>query len=104
VYCSRGRGTVCGAAVAAHQVVLLDATTAARQLTLVAGADGGADAFFAMVFAGARIGEPIVWRGPFVLASPEELRATMEAVYSGRFPPKRAAWDYKRAAARPSAE
>lgn len=55
-----------------------------------------------MVFCGARLGQPIAWRGPFVMTTDAEIRATLAEYQRGAFPPKRAAWDYKKLAAFPA--
>lgn len=100
VYVYHGSTTLAGdtRAVAAREVALLDASDAARRVVdLTAGPDGAG----MLLFAGKRINEPIFWHGPFVAASREELRAAFRAAQTGKFPPVRVPWDYRRASARP---
>jgi len=56
----------------------------------------------AMLFAGKKLREPVAWRGPIVMNTQQEIQATFKELRSGRFPPVRVDWDYKRIAARPS--
>jgi hypothetical protein len=63
-------------------------------LELLAGPEG----LSALLFAGKRLNEPIAWHGPIVMSTQEQLRETFGEMRAGRFPPKRAAWDYKRLA------
>jgi quercetin 2,3-dioxygenase len=107
----RGSARVNEAAAAAPCTVLLDAASGqqgpttskapGRRLSISTGQDG--DGARVLLLAGARIHDPVHWRGTFVAASPEELRAVEEAHHSHDFPPAsaRAAWDYKRLAAFP---
>jgi len=97
IYIYRGDGKVAGEQVPWRAVAQLDAAGPARQLLLEAGPQGMA----ALLFAGRRIREKIVWHGPFVMSSQTELRSAFVAYQSGNFPPKRVPWDYKRASAAP---
>lgn len=63
-----------------------------------------------LLLAGARLDEPLAWRGTFTLnseAAPRVAAATKRAAAaevssgSGAFPPVRAPWDYKSLAAFP---
>jgi len=55
----------------------------------------------AMIFIGKKLGEPIAWRGPIVMNTQEEIFQCMQEIRSGKFPPVRASWDYKRIATKP---
>ena len=100
VYVYRGSLTVGGRALPEKSIALLDATDAegARAAPMRAGAGGAG----ALVFAGARIGEPICWHGPFVLASRAALQRAFGEYQAGTLPSVRVPWDYRRAAARPT--
>merc|ERR1712196_341865 len=54
------------------------------------------------LFAGKPVREPMVWHGPFVCCSQQEVRQAFMRYQQGKFPPTRVAWDYKCAAARPA--
>ena len=56
----------------------------------------------AMIFIGKKLAEPIVWRGPIVMNTQEEIVQCMQEIRSGKFPPVRASWDYKRVQTKPS--
>jgi redox-sensitive bicupin YhaK (pirin superfamily) len=98
LYVYHGGGSVNGEGAPTQSVVQLEATNdSVRGLQVVAGDNG----LSAMLFAGARLKQPIAWHGPIVMNTQAELRATFEELRMGTFPPKRVPWDYKRAAARP---
>lgn len=99
VYVYRGEGVICGQRVREKEIACLNAQDpAARNLVIQAG-DGGVGA---MLFAGRRIREEIVWRGGLVVSSRQELKDAITDMQKGRFPPKQAPWDYKRFAAFPA--
>ena len=99
LYVYDGGGSVNGEIVPTQSVVQLDAEVeSARSLQITAGGDG----LSAMLFAGTRLNEPIAWHGPIVMNTQRELQECFDELRSGRFPPKRVPWDYKRAAARPA--
>jgi redox-sensitive bicupin YhaK (pirin superfamily) len=50
----------------------------------------------AMIFIGKKLGEPIAWRGPIVMNTQEEVMQCFQEIRSGKFPPVRAPWNYKR--------
>ena len=54
-----------------------------------------------MLFAGKKLREPIAWHGPIVMNTQEQIREALKELRSGRFPPKRVDWDYKRLSAFP---
>lgn len=56
----------------------------------------------AMIFIGKKLNEPIAWRGPIVMNTQEEIHQCMHEIRSGKFPPVRASWDYRRIATKPS--
>lgn len=85
----------------AGSVVLLDANSDdARGLELTTSKDNKASV---LLFAGKKIKEPIAWHGPIVMNTQEQVRATLQELRTGRFPPKRVDWDYKRLASKPPA-
>jgi len=100
LYVYEGDGRVNGAEATAQTVVQLDAKDSSRRgLEMAAGAAG----LTALLFAGEPIGEPIVQHGPIVMNTQQEIAQCFAELRSGRFPPKRVPWDYKRASARPKA-
>jgi redox-sensitive bicupin YhaK (pirin superfamily) len=84
-------------AIKAQQICRFDTQTgsAAR---LKAGADG----FRVMVFAGKQTKEKLVWHGPFVCASKQQLMECFQEYQQGKFPPVRVSWDYKDATKTPA--
>ena len=54
-----------------------------------------------LLFAGKKLKEPIAWHGPIVMNTQEQIRQTIEELRTGKFPPKRVDWDYKRISAFP---
>ncbi|EQC25437.1 hypothetical protein SDRG_16703 [Saprolegnia diclina VS20] len=82
-----------------NQVALLDATNEAkRTFELTA----RSKAVSAMLFAGKKIKEPIAWHGPIVMNTQAQIRECFNDMRSGKFPPKRAPWDYKTLSAFPA--
>lgn len=57
-----------------------------------------------MLFAGKKLEEPIAWHGPIVMNTQQQIRETMHELRTGKFPPKRVDWNYKRFSAFPKAE
>lgn len=55
----------------------------------------GTDGFRFMVFTGKMTKEKLVWHGPFVCASRQQLMACFRRYQMGDFPPVRVPWDYK---------
>jgi len=81
-------------AIPTQSVVLLDADdTDKRGIRLVSASQEKAGV---LVFAGKKIKEPISWHGPIVMNTQQEIAETFRDLRSGRFPPVRVDWDYKR--------
>jgi hypothetical protein len=99
VYCRSGSLSVNGRALEKHGISLLNAKDGgARRIDLTAGSnDAGA-----ILFAGRRLNQPIAWHGPVVMTTEEEVRQTFREIQSGRFPPTRTAWDFKKLSAFPA--
>ena len=101
-YCYKGRALVGSedTPVPMHQIALLDGADPAgpREVQLKGGEAGSS----VMIFAGVRINQPVVWHGSFVLSTEQQIRDVIGAYRSGKFPPVRAPFDYKRLAAFPS--
>lgn len=57
----------------------------------------------AILFAGKKLREPIAWHGPIVMNTQEQVHLTLRELRSGKFPPVRVDWDYKRIATKPKA-
>jgi redox-sensitive bicupin YhaK (pirin superfamily) len=55
-----------------------------------------------MLFAGKKLKGPIAWHGPIVMNTQEQIRTTLHEIRSGKFPPRRVDWDYKRMTAFPT--
>ncbi|KAL7552685.1 hypothetical protein ACHAWF_015914 [Thalassiosira exigua] len=87
-----------GDAVPAGSVVLLDAGSDERRLIRMETKNYNAGV---MLFAGKKLGEPIAWHGPVVMNTQEQIRSTLTELRTGKFPPKRVAWDYKKLSAFP---
>jgi len=98
IFVYRGSGKINGATIKSDEAIRLDATKSARQVTLQAGPEG----LTAILFAGKRLDQKVAWHGPFVMTTDEEIEQTIQEYRQGRFPPKRAPFDYKRIAAFPS--
>lgn len=93
LYVYEGAGSANEEDAPTQSVVQYDASdNSSRGLKLVAGNKGMA----ALLFAGARLEEPIAWHGPIVMNTQQQLQEAFAELRSGRFPPKRVAWDYKR--------
>ena len=56
----------------------------------------------AMLFAGKKLREPIAWRGPIVMNTQQQIHDTLIELRTGKFPPKRVSWDYKRLSNKPT--
>jgi quercetin 2,3-dioxygenase len=87
------------AKVEAGNVVLLDASSDLRrgvELTTPANSFGKA-----LLFAGKKLREPIAWHGPIVMNTQQQVQETLKELRSGKFPPVRVDWDYKRVASKP---
>ena len=99
LYVYKGSGLVAGERAPEGSVVLLDATDdEARGFAFEAGAAGA----HALLFAGTKLKEPIAWHGPIVMNTDAQLHQCFAELRSGRFPPTRVDWDYKRIATKPS--
>lgn len=98
LYMYEGSGTICGQGIGRQCVARLAADDpTSRQFAIKAGANGSK----VLLFAGKRINEPIVWHGPFVMNSKVELQKVFRQYQTGKFPPERVPWDYKKLAAFP---
>ena len=91
-----GGGSVAGTAVGPQQVALLDATSDGERLFELAA--GSTAPLRVMLFAGTKLKEPIAWHGPIVMNTQEQLQDTFMELRTGRFPPVRAPFDFKRLA------
>jgi redox-sensitive bicupin YhaK (pirin superfamily) len=49
-----------------------------------------------LLFAGKRLNEPVVWHGPFVMNTDEQITKVVNDYQKGKFPPKRSSYDYKK--------
>merc|ERR1712127_558965 len=75
-------------------VILLDADSDSQRGFKVQTKDD--DFAGVMLFAGKKLKEPIAWHGTIVMTTQDEIESTMYELRTGRFPPKRVDWDYKR--------
>jgi redox-sensitive bicupin YhaK (pirin superfamily) len=85
----------------AGAIVLFDADSDEKRKMVIQAAEqlkGGAKA---MLFAGKKLKEPVAWHGPIVMNTQQQVRDTLQELQTGRFPPKRVSWDYKRLASKP---
>lgn len=99
VYVYKGAGSVCGHAISRQNIARLDAVSeSSRQVRIAANAG---EELHVLFLSGKRIDEPIAWHGPIVMNTDHEIQQTLRELRSGSFPPKRAAWDYRRASAAP---
>lgn len=90
-YGFRGSGMINGdTELKARHAARFD-TSGARSATFSAGSQG----YGGMVFAGKMTKENILWHGPFVATSKQNLQSIFKQYQMGKFPPKRAAWDYR---------
>lgn len=97
-YAFKGDGTINGStSIKAQQICRFDATGSAAAANLTAGKDG----LRVMVFTGKQTKEQLVWHGPFVCASREQLMKCFQQHQRGQFPPVRVKWDYKDASKHP---
>ena len=94
-----GSGDINSTPVSPFTVLLLDASDPATRLVSLSPSAG--TTLKVMLFAGKKIGEPIAWRGPFVMNTDEEIMKVMQDYRAGRFPPVRTEWDYKVFASKP---
>ncbi|KAF0686605.1 Aste57867_21610 [Aphanomyces stellatus] len=93
LYVYEGAGSIGSRAVTRQQVALFDATDdTARGFELSTGASSKLSA---MLFAGVKLREPIVWHGPIVMNTRQQIQDTFQEIRSGTFPPTRVPWDYK---------
>ncbi len=95
LYVYGGSGQINDRSVTKYNVIFLDAANRNpdnRDVHITAGSDG----LLVMLLTGKRINEPIVQQGPFVMNTQEEIYQAFSELRSGRFPPKRTPWDYKR--------
>lgn len=76
--------------IKAQQVCRFD--TSGPRTTVVRAGDNG---FRFLVFAGKMTKDKIVWHGPFVCSSRQNLMDCFKKYQMGDFPPKRVAWDYR---------
>jgi hypothetical protein len=98
LYAYAGSGTVNGSPLPPGSVALLDSSgDGARRFEVTAGPTG----VQFMLFAGKKLKEPVAWHGPIVMNTDQELAACFQELRTGKFPPKRVAWDYKRIATKP---
>lgn len=74
----------------AQQICRFD-TSGPRAAAIRAGANG----YRCLVFAGKMTQEKIVWHGPFVCSSRQNLMDCFRKYQMGDFPPKRVSWDYR---------
>lgn len=102
VFVHKGAAEVNGRSTAKHAIALLDARAKSGARGLRVSAPPGSGGASVMLFAGVRLNQPVAWRGPFVMTTDAELRATIQEYQSGAFPPVRVPWDYRRLAAFPA--
>lgn len=97
IYVYEGSGSVSDTNVKKGNVLLMDAKSTSREISFSSGRDG----FSVLLFAGARINEPIAWHGPFVMNTDAEIERTIQEYRFGKFLRKRADWDYKKISTKP---
>ncbi|OQR90350.1 hypothetical protein ACHHYP_05604 [Achlya hypogyna] len=93
-----GDALVNTAPVGTSQIALLDATSATQRTFELSARSKPAHV---MLFAGKKIKEPVAWHGPIVMNTQAQIRECFAEMRAGKFPPKRAPWDYKKLAAFP---
>lgn len=98
LYCYDGQGKVGDLAVKKGDTIKLDGSKPDARLVSIS---GGESSVSIMIFAGKRINEPISWRGPIVMNTPEEVQLALNEYRSGTFLKKRAPWDFKDSSAFP---
>lgn len=89
-----GSGTINDIAVEKNHVLKLVASSPARSVLFSTTSTG--DYLKVMLFAGKQIKEPIVWHGPFVGNTDADINKAIMDYRSGRFPPVRTPFDYKK--------
>lgn len=100
IYVYRGSATIAGQAVPSKHIIRLDATDPnKRDITIENNSKAGDLGI--MIFAGAKLNEPIAWHGPFVMNTDEEIDQAISEYRSGTFLKRKASWNYKRIADRP---
>jgi len=90
-YCFKGGATINRRETIKSQQCCRFDTSGARTALITAGGDG----YRCMVFTGKMTKEKIIWHGPFVCSSRQNLESTFQKYNRGQFPPKRVSWDYK---------
>jgi redox-sensitive bicupin YhaK (pirin superfamily) len=85
--------------IEAGNVVLMDANLDDRRGLQLQTTNSKASV---LLFAGKKLNEPIAWHGPIVMNTQAQVRETLMELRTGRFPPKRVDWDYKRLASKPT--
>mmetsp|Transcript_20579 Transcript_20579/g.29520 ORF Transcript_20579/g.29520 Transcript_20579/m.29520 type:complete len:310 (+) Transcript_20579:85-1014(+) len=100
VYIYRGDARAADQSLPTHSCVRLNAspTVPSRDFTVTAGPKGVSF----LIFAGKMLNQPIAWHGPFVMTTDSEIRRTIMEYHEGKFLKRRAQWDYKRIASKPS--
>lgn len=98
-YVSKGSGTINGVDVCTNQVIRLDGSNPLHRGVSISSSASG---LTVLCMAGKRLNQPIAWHGPFVMTTHEEIRQTIAEYRRGTFLRKRAPWDFKVVATRPS--
>ena len=98
-YPYKGDGTLNGSGeqIKSQQICRFNTETGCKTALFKAGSNGCS----LMIFAGKMTRERIIWHGPFVCSSNDNLRQCFTQYQMGRFPPKRVDWDYKNVRAHP---
>lgn len=95
--CDDRVASINGTEIACRNTAVLDAshTTGAsgRSISMKC---RSAEGVSVLVLAGAKVEEPLSWRGTFTLTSESDLVAVEQAHAARTFPPVRTSWDYKR--------
>jgi redox-sensitive bicupin YhaK (pirin superfamily) len=99
VYVYKGNGALTGSGpLKEGDIAVFDASVESkREFELSTGPD---EAIRAMLFAGKKLKEPVVWHGPLVMSTQQQIHETIAKIQAGSFPPVRVAWDYKKLASR----
>jgi redox-sensitive bicupin YhaK (pirin superfamily) len=90
-YAFKGSATVNGSTQFKSRQICRFNTSGPRTVSVVAGQEG----FRMMVFTGKMTKENIIWHGPFVCSSRQNLRECFAKFQNGQLPSKRVDWDYK---------
>lgn len=98
LYVCKGEAIIEGAAVAAGEIIRLDASNPQARLATIEAGPAGA---VCMVFSGVRLNQPIAWHGPFVMTTQAEIADTLNEYRCGTLLRKRVSWNYKVAAEAP---